>query len=106
MKKVPTCWELFGVECDIGWKDIIEPLIKECQEKGITITQIKEKYGTLRFYVAGCTDEMWDKIEAAELKSAVTCEICGAEGKLRSNGGWLKTLCNKHTKELKYGNYD
>lgn len=93
-KEIFTPYDLFGVEVGKGWHSIIIPLIKECNEKGIVITQIKEKFGTLRFYVAGCSDEMWEKIEAAEKLSATTCEDCGKPGKLIS-GGWLRTLCDE-----------
>jgi hypothetical protein len=34
--------------------------------------------------------------------SLQTCEICGEHGWTRTTGRWLKTLCQKHTEELKY----
>jgi hypothetical protein len=55
--------------------------------------QVKEKYGTLRFYMTTETDEMSSLIDEAELKSAVVCEDCGSTGKLRG-GGWARTLCD------------
>lgn len=96
-----TPYEMFGVECEDGWRGIIEPLMQECQEKGVVITQIKEKYGTLRFYVAECDAAMWNKIQKAEEASASICEKCGQPGRLRGKG-WLKTLCGEHAKELNY----
>jgi ribosomal protein L37AE/L43A len=56
-------------------------------------SQLKEKYGTLRFYMTSGTKEMFDICNEAERKSAYVCEFCGAPGKLR-RGGWLLTLCN------------
>lgn len=63
----------------------------------IVATQVKEKYGTLRFYVSH-SDEFIDGVIAmAESMSTRTCETCGAPGK-RRGGGWLYTACDEHTK--------
>jgi hypothetical protein len=55
--------------------------------------QVKEKFGTLRFYMTYRTKEMRGLISEAYSKSEVTCEECGAPGKLR-NRGWWKTRCD------------
>lgn len=89
--------ELFGIECGPGWKSLYEPLIALCQKEGVAVTQIKEKFGTLRFYVGGAPDHVYEAIDAAQRKSAETCEDCGAAGKRRS-GGWIRTLCDKCAK--------
>jgi len=61
----------------------------------VVASQVKEKFGTLRFYYNG-GDEVVDGIERmAESMSAVTCEDCGAPGKCRT-GGWIRTLCDTH----------
>lgn len=106
------CW---GFECGDGW----EPLLRELAEKLEPIckaeyealteedkqtfghpraSQVKEKYGTLRFYMTQSTDEIEKYISKAEHKSAVTCETCGAPGELRGKG-WYYTSCNEHAKE-------
>lgn len=95
--EMKTPYELFGIECGKGWKSLYEPLIELCRKDGASITQIKEKFGTLRFYVAGGTDRVHEAIDAAERKSAETCEQCGAPGK-RIDGGWIRTLCAKCAK--------
>ena len=56
-------------------------------------SQVKEKYGTLRFYMTCETQEMSDLISVACKKSAVTCENCGKPGK-RNKTGWISTLCD------------
>lgn len=66
------------------------------------IAQIKEKFGTLRFYV-GQVDESVSKevilaIEQAVEESLVTCELCGLPGELR-NTRWIKVLCDNCYKE-------
>lgn len=67
----------------------------------VIATQVKEKFGTLRFYYYG-GDEYCRGIESlAESMSAVTCEDCGNPGKLLTQG-WFKTLCETHAKEQHY----
>jgi hypothetical protein len=68
----------------------------------IRATQVKEKYGTLRFYLSASTDEMENIIDEAERLSAITCEQCGADAKLRGTS-WVTTLCDQcYEKEAKY----
>jgi hypothetical protein len=67
----------------------------------VVATQIKEKFGTLRFYYFGGDDYCHGVESMAESMSAVTCEVCGSPGKLR-NGGWIRTLCDEHAKEAGY----
>jgi hypothetical protein len=60
------------------------------------ISYVKEKYGTLRFYVFGATDADYISIDFAEALSSVTCEECGSPGERDSNTrGWIKTRCKK-----------
>ena len=60
--------------------------------------QVKEKFGTLRFYTNGGDEQIYGMIRMAESMSAVTCEECGAPGKTRGRG-WIYTACDAHTKE-------
>lgn len=67
----------------------------------IEATQVKEKFGTLRFYVdygEEYADEIEKLIRQAENESAITCEDCGNPGKTRP-GGWIKTLCDDCVKK-------
>lgn len=90
----------------IKGEDVNEYWTKQYNEDGLIpndvpqfrATQIKEKFGTLRFYYNGGDEFIGGVISAAENISAHTCEICGNPGKLRS-GGWMRTLCDKHAKE-------
>lgn len=60
----------------------------------VTLDQVKEKYGTLRFYYSGGDDVVDGMVRMAESMSGVTCEECGNLG--RQVGGWIRTLCNEH----------
>jgi len=58
-------------------------------------SQVKEKFGGLRFYVNAATDKHFNYISFAESMSYRTCEECGAPGK-RYTDGWHTTLCDIH----------
>ena len=66
----------------------------------VTVAQIKEKFGGLRFYYDGGDQYISGMVQMAEIWAANTCEVCGDPGKQRS-GGWIKTLCDKHDEERK-----
>lgn len=95
--------EAFSFECADGWFDLIHKLCadidNECTKLGLTneqwtqATQIKEKFGGLRFYTNSASDSIHQLIDEAEETSLVTCEECGLIGKRRSRG-WIRTLCN------------
>ena len=84
-------------EIGAGWYGLIKNMIGEMIEAGWDkeVHQVKEKYGTLRFYTGGATDKMYEIIRQYERVSAVTCEVCGEVGQIRP-GGWVATLCDTH----------
>jgi hypothetical protein len=64
----------------------------------VTVDQVKEKFGTLRFYYTGGDDYIDGLVSMAEAMSGVTCEECGNPGSTLGRG-WLTTLCEKHAEE-------
>jgi hypothetical protein len=80
-----------------GWYGIIKNLIEESIECGWDkkICQVKEKYGGLRFYINGASEEVHNIIEKYENLSYEICEECGEQGKVR-DGSWVSTLCDEH----------
>jgi len=94
MTKTAMCW---GFEHGDGWFSLIWDLCMSIEglfpPKNFEVTQVKEKFGTLRFYTLGGTKKIEDKIDEAEINSAKICEWCGKKGKLRGRG-WLLTLCD------------
>jgi hypothetical protein len=82
---------------DKGWYGIIKRLIEDLIELGWDkqILQVKEKFGGLRFYTNGISDDMHNRIRLAEDASYITCEKCGELGVIRG-GGWMATLCDEH----------
>jgi hypothetical protein len=61
----------------------------------VTLDQVKEKFGTLRFYYTGGDDEISGMVRMAESMSGVTCEECGSPGETKGQG-WVVTLCETH----------
>jgi hypothetical protein len=58
----------------------------------VTLDQVKEKFGTLRFYYTGGDHVIDGMVRMAESMSGVTCEGCGNPGE-RRGGGWVHTYC-------------
>ena len=58
----------------------------------VTLDQVKEKFGTLRFYYTGGDDYISGMVSLAESLTEVTCESCGNVGE-RRGGGWIHTYC-------------
>lgn len=96
------CW---GFECGDGWYDLIYNLCRDimsyCNSTGYPVpkaVQVKEKYGTLRFYVDQGDDHIYGLISYYSQRSRTTCETCGNIGKMRGNS-WLYVSCDKHLKD-------
>jgi len=91
----------FGFECGDGWFKILDNLMDEIKKidvnKSVSVHQVKEKFGGLRFYIEGGNDEVNKLINKAEEKSYKTCEVCGKPGKTNKSG-WIKTVCEEHTR--------
>lgn len=104
---IDDLYSAFGCECEDGWFSLIDELCADItrvyEEAGIPVdvevSQIKEKFGTLRFYCVirgseAVQDKVQQLIEAIEDKSASICEMCGKPGK-GWNDGWIYTLCDE-----------
>lgn len=65
----------------------------------VTVNQIKEKFGGLRFYYSGGDDTIHGMVQVAEAWASRTCEECGAPA-TKQTSGWIKTVCDKHYDEI------
>jgi len=125
MKTTAMCW---GFDCGDGWYNILSVLCGSIQShidwrnetrerllkdnpynrpipdeiEQVVVDQVKEKFGTLRFYYHGGDDIIDGMVSMAESMSAVTCEKCGKPG-YQSIGGWIVTLCKEHHEERELG---
>lgn len=105
MQETCMCW---GFSCGDGWFDLIDQLCGNIQSyidnnkhlnvPQVTVDQVKEKFGTLRFYVTGGNELIRGMIWFAESMSGRICETCGAPGKRRGRG-YIYTACDEHAKE-------
>lgn len=102
-RKLPmtqTCM-YWGIETGDGWFDLIYELSDKITkiDPEVQAVQVKEKYGTLRFYVGPVdkekSDAVYDIISEYESKSANTCEHCGSTDNVTQTQGWIVTLCDK-----------
>lgn len=80
-----------------GWVPLLDQLVEDLVAMGWdkTLAQVKEKFGTLRFYADHTDAGMSARIREAERASARTCSECGAPGVLRHNRAWRQTLCDE-----------
>ncbi len=114
MNETCMCW---GFSHGDGWYKILDSLCAQIQnyidwnnrsaEAGykdfepieqVVATQVKEKFGGLRFYYEGGDKCISGMVRMAESWAAQTCEECGEPGTLR-HGGWIRTLCDTHEEQ-------
>lgn len=101
----PTCrdgwYSLIHNLCDI-LNTHIEYTYSEEIKGQFCISQIKEKFGGLRFYMNHEDEYMTGAITMAESYSDILCEVCGSPGSKRTIGGWIQTLCNSDHERLSF----
>lgn len=79
------CKEIRAALLKHGWKYLFK----------YRITQIKEKYGTLRWYDLNSTQEIQDIINKYEDISYRTCVVCGKPA-TKISTGWICPYCDEH----------
>ena len=104
MSKTCMAW---GVEIGPGWYDLVYELSAKIDAiiqtfpkdyaQNYRASQVKEKFGGLRFYMTKSTPEIQELIHQAESESFKMCQTCGKPGKIVT-GGWLYASCKEHAK--------
>jgi hypothetical protein len=92
---------MFGIECDDGWFTLLDILMGNiknhlhwnCEDKTFNITQIKEKFGGLRFYYQGGDERIDGMVHMAESMSYHLCEFCGTTHNVGQTEGWIVVCC-------------
>jgi len=104
--------EHFYFECGDGWTELIKDIAQfiVARTNKCHATQVKEKFGTLRFYIS-CIDEesgtstvpeevykeIANYISEVERRSYYTCETCGIAlndvNRNKENDGWIRNIC-------------
>ena len=94
-----TCMA-WGFAHDDGWFDLVWRLCEAIEalgpDEGFKVEQVKEKFGTLRFYVSGGNEAIHELIWKVQGQSHHICEVCGQPGSLRDDRRWIRTLCEHH----------
>jgi len=128
--------DAFGLDVSDGWYEVIRGLCRDittAYEKAglpvdIVIDEVKEKFGTLRFYyhlgehnpvinavdsiddgssigaMPGVSDlqkEIEEIVDKWEEESGNVCEKCGSAGELRDDLSWVLTLCDSCYAQIK-----
>jgi hypothetical protein len=95
----------FYFGCGDGWYKLLNTVCRGIQDSidhyGYTqfkATQVKEKFGGLRFYGGPTNDIISAWIDCAEIGSLKICETCGEAGSPRGRG-YMYTACDKHADE-------
>ena len=104
----------YGFDISDGWYKLVYELIlkiranDEAKGKWVTkVTQCKEKFGGLRFYVTGTSDKNWALIRTAEQKSYGVCEETGSEVEVGTwTHSWTKTMCRQYALKTYYDKMD
>lgn len=96
----------FGFEFGNGWLPLVFEifgLLEDLQQmsgEAVRISQVKEKFGSLRLYL-GCGNSIADDVDLIETLgeqlSVSVCDICGAPGRRGDDGsGYWCTRCSDH----------
>lgn len=104
-------------EIPTGWTALVEELCSRLdsnfnehdpnQTTVFDVMQIKEKFGSLRFYhhIETTNDSLYWRIKSliheCEVKSQFTCQYTGKPGELCMKDKWLMVLCEE--KRLEFG---
>jgi len=115
VERWPTWFRVDGALCKAlmfrgfahgdGWFGLIwrlcehlEPVVgadEENAKRPFQVLRVKAKFGGLRFYTNSSDDAISALVEAAEVESFDTCEVCGKRG-ARQSEGWITTRCDEH----------
>jgi len=100
MLETAMCW---GFDCRNGWFWLLDNLCKCIQSYldnnphlkvgQVVATQVKEKYGSLRFYYEGGNETIHGMVWLAEHQSYNICEECGATEDIGNTAGWISIRC-------------
>jgi len=106
MKETAMCW---GIETPDAWYILLNCLcgylqfdIEKNGQPQLEAIQVKEKFGTLRFYINGETERQRGMINFAEFISKYICADCGKFSETKETKGWITNFCKEcYAKEKK-----
>ena len=96
-----------GIECFKGWQPILARMLERLEatvgqqpaafRRGLEVKRIREKFGVLSVYLSKvATPEVQAILDEAHAAAMVTCEVCGAPGRIADRHGWTSVKCDAH----------
>lgn len=92
LEGLPEGWQNLFLQC---CEDLVEPLKQNNQLDTFYFTQTKEKYGSMRMYHNGTSQEAQRVLDKYENLSTFTCCICGKPA-TKMSFGWVCPYCDEH----------
>jgi hypothetical protein len=105
------------IECFKGWQPILAGMLERLEatiaqepaavRRGRKVTRLREKFGVLRVYLSKVpTPEVQAILDEAHATAMVTCEVCGAPGRMADRHGWISVKCDAHENWSPAGDID
>jgi len=96
-----------AIECFKGWQRIVTRMLERLEAavaqqpaafRGeLDVTRIREKFGVLSVYLSKVpTPEVQVILDEAHAAAMVTCEVCGAPGRMADRHSWMSVKCEAH----------
>lgn len=82
-------------------KELKKVLVEDSLLDDYRVTQIKEKFGQLRWYDNCGSEKLYKVIDKYESLSEHTCIECGSKGKMQDLFGWISPYCDECYKKVK-----
>ena len=93
--------------CFKGWQFVVTGMLEKLEAtvaqqraasgRGLKIEGIREKFGVLSVYLSKVpTPEVQAILDEANAAAMVTCEVCGAPGRMADRHGWMSVKCDAH----------
>lgn len=89
---LPEGWQGLFLQC---CRDLVEPLKENNQLESFYFTQTKEKYGSMRMYHNGTSEQAQRILDKYENLSTFTCCVCGKPA-TKLSLGWVCPYCEEH----------
>lgn len=93
--------------CFKGWQSIVTRMLERLEttislqpaafRRGLKVEGIRQKFGALSVYLSKVpTPEVQAVLDDAQAASLITCEVCGAPGRLADRRSWTSVKCDAH----------
>jgi hypothetical protein len=96
-----------GIECFKGWQWILARMLERLEvtvphqpaafRHDLEVKGMRETFGVLTVHLSNApTPEVQAILEEAHAAARVTCEVCGAAGRMADRHGWISVKCDSH----------